>query len=265
MRPVAVAVKLAQPDGDVRVGDVVVLHGDAHGDQRGFELVHLDLPVPVSVELVEQTVQRGGVDVAVHDDAAHRDADVVRDPRAVALRLPQPRRGHLAFLELGVHHLERAVRGEPGERHRRADEVGEPVRAAARQRRRLRRDKRQARENHDARVERRVVVHGDARVREAVREPVRALLLDRLAGEAVQVAAADPQAASPRDGEQHHRAARERAHPDAHLLLRLLLGRAQPGGDDDGRVGDSAQDGEQQSAHQPGGEHLQQELAPVGD
>jgi hypothetical protein len=29
--------------------------------------------------------------------------------------------------------------------------------------------------------------------------------------------------------------------------------------------GTGAEDGEQQSAHQPGGEHLQQELAPVGD
>ena len=187
------------------------------------------------------------------------------DLRAVALRPPQLRRGNLALLKLGVQHLERAVRGEPGERRRRADEVGEPIRAAARERRRLRREERQARRHHDARVERGVAVHSDARVCEAVREPVRALLLDRLSGEAVQVAAADPKAASPRDGEQHHRAARERAHPDAHLLLRFLLGRAQPGGDDDGRVRDGAQDGKQQSAHQPGREHLQQELAPVGD
>ena len=50
-QPVAVAVKRGKPRLDVVIRDVVVLHGDGHRNQGGFELVRFDLAVAVGVEL----------------------------------------------------------------------------------------------------------------------------------------------------------------------------------------------------------------------
>ena len=263
--PIAVPVELPEPHGHVRVSDVVIRHRDGHGDERRPELVGVHLAVTVGVELVKETVQRGGVNVPVDEDTAHGEPDVVRQGATVPLRASKPRGGHLSALKLGVEHLEGAVPGEKEERGDAADEVQSGIVRVAEEGGNLHDEEEQAGDHHDFRVESGVLVGGDAGHAEAGVGTVGEGLGDGFSGEGVEVATADPQGTAPSDGEKHHRASGEGTHADGHLFLRRLLGGAETGRHDDRGVGDGAEDGKEESSDQSRGENLEEEFAPIRD